>query len=168
MSLDSIKDAQDRLRDDQAFQREQDRNGPVYTPPGLRKPWAWVQPRNRAELIQRLLDAREYAVPQRERENLCSMAYEALRASPPKPDILLCSRCDGYFGRFDAPPEAPREGWKLLPTEPTREMLDAWHSASHRYVTNHPSTMWAGLHYSDDEALDVRSYIAMLAAAPSR
>lgn len=49
-------------------------------PVSLRKPWAWVQPKNREELIQRLLEAREYAVPERERENLCSMAYEALRA----------------------------------------------------------------------------------------
>ena len=46
---------------------------------GLRKPWSWVQPKSREELIQRLFEAREYAVPERERENLCSMAYEALR-----------------------------------------------------------------------------------------
>lgn len=47
-------------------------------PVGLRKPWVWMQPKDQAELVQRLLEAREYAVHERERENLCSMAYEAL------------------------------------------------------------------------------------------
>lgn len=51
---------------------------------GLRRPWQWVQPKDRAELIQRLLEAREYAVHERERENLCSMAYEALSAPSEK------------------------------------------------------------------------------------
>ena len=59
-------------------------------PIGLRKPWVWVQPKNREELIQRLLDAREYAVPERERENLCSVAYELLRSQAASSYICQC------------------------------------------------------------------------------
>ena len=47
-------------------------------PPGLRKPWAWIQPIGIDNLIARLQDARDLAVPDRERENLCSMAATAL------------------------------------------------------------------------------------------
>ena len=39
------------------------------------KTWAWVQPRDRAALLQRLAEARDFAVPARERENLCSVAH---------------------------------------------------------------------------------------------
>ena len=42
---------------------------------GLRKDWKWIQPKTRAELLQRLAEARDYAVNERERENLCSCAH---------------------------------------------------------------------------------------------
>ena len=35
----------------------------------------WVQPSDRAALLQRLADARDFEVPARERENLCSVAH---------------------------------------------------------------------------------------------
>ena len=38
-------------------------------------PWTWVQPPDRAALIQRLADARDLGVPARERENLCGVAH---------------------------------------------------------------------------------------------
>ncbi len=44
------------------------------TPLGLRQPWQWVQPATDADLVARLIEAREYAVHERERENLCSVA----------------------------------------------------------------------------------------------
>lgn len=47
--------------------------------PGLAKPWRWIQPRTDAELIERLIQAREYNVHERERENLCSVAAERLQ-----------------------------------------------------------------------------------------
>lgn len=37
--------------------------------------WTWVQPADRAELLTRLANARDFAVPERERENLCSVAH---------------------------------------------------------------------------------------------
>ena len=49
------------------------------TPIGLRKPWVWVQPANHADLVKRLEEARDYDVPARERENLCSCAASAIR-----------------------------------------------------------------------------------------
>lgn len=52
---------------------------PAATPPGLRRPWVWVQPKDRAELLQRLLDARDLRVHERERENLCSVAHGEIR-----------------------------------------------------------------------------------------
>ena len=45
------------------------------TPPGLRQPWFWVQPRTIGDILNRLTDALEYAVPERERENMCSVAF---------------------------------------------------------------------------------------------
>ena len=42
---------------------------------GLRSPWAWVQPRDTAEIKQRLLEARDFMVHERERENMCSVAH---------------------------------------------------------------------------------------------
>ena len=50
---------------------------------GLREPWQWVQPLDDAALVARLIEARDYVVPARERENLCSVAasrIDALRA----------------------------------------------------------------------------------------
>ena len=47
--------------------------------PGLARPWIWIQPKTDAELIHRLIEAREYAVHERERENLCSVAAGRLR-----------------------------------------------------------------------------------------
>lgn len=47
---------------------------------GLAKPWVWVQPKNDEELVSRLLEARDYAVHERERENLCSCAAIRLTA----------------------------------------------------------------------------------------
>ena len=50
---------------------------------GLRQPWQWVQPPDDTALMARLIEARDYAVPARERENLCSAAAArivALRA----------------------------------------------------------------------------------------
>ena len=41
---------------------------------GLRQPWQWVQPVDDAALVARLIEARDYAVHERERENLCSVA----------------------------------------------------------------------------------------------
>lgn len=49
------------------------------TIPGLAVPWKWVQPPTDAELIERLLQARDYAVHERERENLCSCAAVRLK-----------------------------------------------------------------------------------------
>jgi hypothetical protein len=37
--------------------------------------WQWSQPATQAELLQRLADARDLAVPERERENLCACAH---------------------------------------------------------------------------------------------
>ena len=76
---DSDKLEECPLCENEPLNDEEEKRGPI----GLRKPWQWVQPKNRAELIQRLLEAREYAVPDRERENLCSMAYKALRSATP-------------------------------------------------------------------------------------
>ena len=42
--------------------------------PGLAKPWVWIQPKNDAELIDRLLQAADYNVHECERENLCCVA----------------------------------------------------------------------------------------------
>lgn len=47
--------------------------------PGLAKPWAWIQPNDDAELIDRLLQAADYNVHERERENLCSVAAHRLK-----------------------------------------------------------------------------------------
>lgn len=43
-------------------------------PIGLRKPWQWIQPKGTTELINRLIEARDFNVHERERENLCSVA----------------------------------------------------------------------------------------------
>lgn len=42
---------------------------------GLRKPWAWYQPKGTDEILNRLIEAREYSVDERERENMCSVAH---------------------------------------------------------------------------------------------
>ena len=50
---------------------------------GLRQPWEWVRPPDDPALVARLREARDYAVPARERETLCGMAairIDALRA----------------------------------------------------------------------------------------
>lgn len=47
-------------------------------PVGLQVPWEWVEPANHADLVQRLQEASEYAVPERERENLCACAARAI------------------------------------------------------------------------------------------
>ena len=46
--------------------------GPMNEAPA---PWTWVQPPDRAALLQRLADARDLSVPERERENLCGVAH---------------------------------------------------------------------------------------------
>ena len=48
---------------------------PAYHDAKQRAAWTWVQPKNRDELLSRLADARDRAVPERERENLCSVAH---------------------------------------------------------------------------------------------
>ncbi len=47
---------------------------------GLRQPWQWVQPLDDAALVARLIEARDYAVHERERENLCSVAAARIGA----------------------------------------------------------------------------------------
>lgn len=42
---------------------------------GKPRHWKWMQPVDRAELLQRLADARDLDVSARERENLCSTAH---------------------------------------------------------------------------------------------
>lgn len=39
------------------------------------QPWIWVEPIGIDALLLRLADARDFAVPERERENLCSVAH---------------------------------------------------------------------------------------------
>lgn len=46
--------------------------------PGLANPWVWIQPRTDKELLERLAQARDYNVHERERENLCSVAHYRL------------------------------------------------------------------------------------------
>ena len=50
-----------------------------YKIPGLAVPWVWIQPRTDDELIERLIQAREYNVHELERENLCSVAAGRLQ-----------------------------------------------------------------------------------------
>lgn len=45
------------------------------TGPQTATPWTWVQPKNQAELLTRLADARDLDMTERERENLCACAY---------------------------------------------------------------------------------------------
>lgn len=45
---------------------------------GLATPWQWVQPRGHDELVKRLLEAADFRVHERERENLCSCAAAAI------------------------------------------------------------------------------------------
>ena len=52
----------------------------METPLGLRKPWQWEQPRGDDELLSRLRDGFMLAVHERERENLCSVAYGRIKA----------------------------------------------------------------------------------------
>ena len=49
-------------------------------PLGLAKPWRWEQPRDDDELLARLHDGFSLAVHERERENLCSVAYGRIKA----------------------------------------------------------------------------------------
>ena len=79
-----------------------------------------------------------------------------------KADALLAS-----------PPEAPREGWKWVPVEPTKEMLfagvdcdgmrtvNAWVSEMQLLPGRKPD-------WSSDNPPLTQAYRAMLAAAPSR
>ena len=46
--------------------------------PGLARPYAWIQPVTYEQLLERLAQAREYAVNERERENLCAVAHDEL------------------------------------------------------------------------------------------
>lgn len=39
----------------------------------------WIQPKNQQELLLRLADARDLAVSERERENLCACAYTEIK-----------------------------------------------------------------------------------------
>lgn len=47
------------------------KNHPIL---GLRDPWQWVQPRTTDEILNRLLECRQFHVHDRERENMCSVA----------------------------------------------------------------------------------------------
>ena len=40
--------------------------------------WTWVQPVGIDAILSRLADARDLAVPERERENLCSVAHSTI------------------------------------------------------------------------------------------
>ena len=42
---------------------------------GLATPWKWIQPSGSVEIKQRLLEARDFNVHERERENMCSVAH---------------------------------------------------------------------------------------------
>ena len=48
---------------------------PGYHAAKQRESWTWVQPVGINALLARLADARDLAVPERERENLCSVAH---------------------------------------------------------------------------------------------
>ena len=48
---------------------------PSYHAAKQRESWTWVQPVGIDALLLRLADARDFAVPERERENLCSVAH---------------------------------------------------------------------------------------------
>ena len=52
---------------------------PNRIPVGLRKPWQWFQPETTSELITRLIEASDFMVHERERENLCSVAAAKIR-----------------------------------------------------------------------------------------
>lgn len=54
---------------------------------------------------------------------------------------------------------------RIVPYEPTRRMLTAWHNAGLGVFQNHPSTT-PGIHWSDSEARYVAIYKAVLDAAP--
>lgn len=44
-----------------------------------RAPWVWVQPADHQALLERLALARDLAVPERERENLCACASTEIK-----------------------------------------------------------------------------------------
>ena len=73
--------------------------------PGLARPWKWTQPANDQELLERLAQARDYRVCERERENLCSVAHGRLAA-------LLSDRCSvcGRGPHACDDPECKRSG----------------------------------------------------------
>ena len=52
---------------------------PNRIPVGLRKPWQWIQPKTTSEIITRLIEASDFMVHERERENLCSVAAGKIR-----------------------------------------------------------------------------------------
>lgn len=54
------------------YQRHLD---PGYHAAKQRESWTWVQPVGIETLLARLADARDFAVPERERENLCGVAH---------------------------------------------------------------------------------------------
>lgn len=75
---------------------------------GLRQPWQWYQPKDRAELKRRLLEARDFAVNERERENLCSCAHgeiERLEA-----DALRWRELEKHFVHERC---GPHVGWTI-------------------------------------------------------
>ena len=56
-----------------------DSRTPNRIPVGLRKPWQWIQPKTTSEIITRLIEASDFMVHERERENLCSVAAAKIR-----------------------------------------------------------------------------------------
>lgn len=66
--------------------------------------WVWKQPKDTAELLDRLLAARDLAVPERERENLCGCAYTALTEAESRLSAIekvLIAACDYYCHWYD-------------------------------------------------------------------
>jgi hypothetical protein len=51
---------------------------PGYHAAKQRESWTWVQPVGIDALLSRLADARDFAVPERERENLCDVAHSTI------------------------------------------------------------------------------------------
>ena len=54
--------------------------------------WVWVQPKTKGELLTRLAEARDLSVPERERENLCAVAYTYIRNMPEPLDSNVDTR----------------------------------------------------------------------------
>ena len=67
-------------------------------------PWTWVQPKDRNELLQRLEDARDLNVPERERENLCGVAHgEIMKLATLNSELLaVVSALDGFQRKYQS------------------------------------------------------------------